>query len=266
MDTANTKQVPNVANNNRLVNSSPSILFKVKKTVLEMLHTRGYDISREKGLLKESFTVDRFVSVYKSYAESQRVRGVNMSFKRALDGIYFKDSPKQKNTPTAQQTSPILVYFSETPMKNTQIGLPIVNQVLSRANEYEKTGVSKAPIKHIIIIAEKKATPAALNEMRKLPAYRFEFFIYEKITRNPLRHSFTPPQRILRPNERDELIRKNPTLDIDDLPTMAYNDPISRFLGALSGDVIEIIRKNGSDSLVEKSLAYRLVTDKVGIP
>ncbi len=245
-------------------NTVASLIFKARKNSVKMMYNRKYDVSKDAAFLGDTLNIINFQSIFKSYAKS-----VNITFKRALDRIYYRKLPTSALTEpiiNLVALEPILIYFAETPKKNAQIGLAIINEVITRIKYLEKSKLAKAPIRHIIIIGEKNATPDVYKGMVNLPSYRFEYFTYEQLAYNPLEHSFVPPHRILSEEERKTLTKNNPTLNINELPTISYEDPVVRFIGAIPGNVIEIIRTNPDDSLVRKSIAYRLVTDLISIP
>lgn len=71
--------------------------------------------------------------------------------------------------------------------------------------------------------------------------FRLETFLLSNLARPVIHHVMTPHHRLLSALERDQMLKDN-LCTVDQLPTMRSTDRVARYLGFVSGDVVEITR------------------------
>lgn len=102
-------------------------------------------------------------------------------------------------------------------------------------------------LKHVIIIYQNIITSSAKKAIEHLQDYVVELFEKKELQFNPTRHAlYCPHTKISKHNE------EVPSDQIALLPILLRTDVIARYFHFHRGDVIRIIRKNGS-------IAYRIV-------
>lgn len=102
-------------------------------------------------------------------------------------------------------------------------------------------------LKHVIIIYQNIITSSAKKAIEHLQDYVVELFEKKEVQFNPTHHVLYCPHVKIK-KDTDEV----PSNQIALLPVLLRTDVIARYFHFHRGDVIRIIRKNGS-------LAYRIV-------
>lgn len=102
-------------------------------------------------------------------------------------------------------------------------------------------------LKHVLIIYQNIITSSAKKAIDHLQDYVVELFEKKELQFNPTRHSLYCPHIKIDKNQ-DEV----PPHQISLLPVLLRTDVIARYFHFHRGDVIRILRKNGS-------VAYRIV-------
>ena len=69
-------------------------------------------------------------------------------------------------------------------------------------------------------------------------ALTIERFTYEELSLAVVRHKKTPLHRVLTRTQRQELIQLG-RIQLADLPKLRKTDPVAKWYGAKSGDVVE---------------------------
>lgn len=209
-------------------------LFEVKKNQLKMMHKRGYDISAEEGLLY--FNVKRFKDTYIPFAKQEK-----KTFRGALTNIYSNDKGDK-----------IMVYYADVPIKSTQLGTNEVNDFIKFMDSQK--------IKNGIIITRKQLTSHAHKKISELLIYNIQIFLEEEMAFDPTEHYLTPEHIPLTPEQQTKFLISN-NLNIDQLPIILTTDIMVRYYDARPGQVIKINRINLYDTLVPKSICYRVVKE-----
>lgn len=113
----------------------------------------------------------------------------------------------------------------------------------------------KENIRNIIFVSSTKASSACQSIIHS----GIELFLEEELLFNITKHSLVPKHRILSEEEKNEILKKM-KLKPDQMPKILKRDPVCRYLGAQSGEVVEITRKSRTSGT---SLYYKIVEDKV---
>ncbi len=232
--------------------SSLSQLFKVKKTQLEMMLARGYDISSISSDEAKVFEMD-ILQFRNYYAERAQLTLTGIK----ITDIRFKEDGLSQEY-TSRDDRRIWVYYLKTP-KNDK-GKPKTTGI-----DFTKVMIAnlvKINIAHVMLITETKFTSDGLINIKSMRSFEIEHFLYDQISYNPTKHALVPTH-ILLSVECSNRILKNNKLDVEKLPTISEQDPISRFFNAKKGQLFEIRRMNiGIPMLVNKIIVYRTVIDK----
>jgi DNA-directed RNA polymerase I, II, and III subunit RPABC1 len=248
----NTKiTIPELEDPNKIIitelyKSFISLLYKVKKTQIEMLRDRGFIIDKEE-LDILNMTTQEFVNYNKSRSNP---KDPNKTFKRVLSRQYYK--------PTGEY---IYVFYPETAEDSQTLQMDQVRQLFHIV--LEKNGESDE-INHIIIISEYVLTGDLKSIIDGLPSINIETFIYLELSFNVTKHSYVPKHSLLTKNEKIEFLRKNPNAQLPKLPIISMRDPVARYFGGQPGDIMKIIRKNITyQALVNTYVTYRVVRDSI---
>lgn len=112
-------------------------------------------------------------------------------------------------------------------------------------------------IKHVILIISSSPSQSVKNIWSNMAAsITIEMFHEDELMYNILRHKLSPKQRLIRSNEEKKKILDLYKVKENAFPRQDISDPVSRFLGAKSRDIIEIIRISETSGAY---LSYRIV-------
>ena len=209
-----------------------STLFKAKHYSLEMLEDRGYRLT-DSHKKKLKMSADDF---YKYFDKKAKMNDI--SFVDSMKDII--DTPKDT----------IYIEFIET---SEDVGIEIIKGIINKAYD--------DGVRHIIIITKSKLGNSPKKWIINLSiSMRIEVFLFGEMNKNPTNHFLVPKHSLVSSEERAEIQQKTTGYN---LPQISVDDPISRWLGFLPGDLVKIDRINlGNPRLVNEILFYRLVIDK----
>lgn len=196
-------------------------LWRVRHTVLQMCHDRGYLITQDE--LDETFE----------------------QFKQFHNGI--KPERSDLTVLCAHHNNindKIFVFFPEEP----KIGIKTVTHY---GDKMQAEDVHRA-----IIIVRIGLTPSAKEGIRKLgPDYIMEAFTESELLINITEHELVPQHILLTPEEKEELFTRY-KLKENQLMKITQADPVVRYYGYKRGQVIKIIRKSDTAG---RYVTHRLV-------
>jgi DNA-directed RNA polymerase subunit H (RpoH/RPB5) len=116
--------------------------------------------------------------------------------------------------------------------------------------------MDKLKLKRAIMISPTNnytsGTKKVLLDILKTKKWQVETFDFSELQYNPIRHELIPKYKILTKEEETELKEAYQIQDVQQLPIMAYNDIMSRYLGLSRNRVVQFIRP-------DKTINYRLV-------
>ncbi|KAF5141031.1 dna-directed rna polymerase i [Vairimorpha ceranae] len=113
-------------------------------------------------------------------------------------------------------------------------------------------------IYHLILIINQKMSSASQNIVN-VSDLKIEIFKDEELMFNITKHVSVPRHRILNDTEKNSILEKL-KITVDQMPKILKRDPVCRFLGAESGQVVEITRKSRTAG---ESIFYKVVEDKI---
>lgn len=229
-------------------------LLKVKKTQLEMVRDRGYDISAEEVIL--SMGPRTFIDTYMAKVGDRR------TIRDLLSNLYSHKNGKDR----------LYVHFANSDPKAKQsLGNEPVRYFLSLYRDKAATTA--------ILISELTPTSNAFFELRAAGPRKIQHFLDQELISNPTKHAMVPRHQPLTPEESAEYINsmrldpsRPPTTSVAQLPLLTYlevgekpkddfnQDAIVKYLGLLPGQIVRIHRTNfGSQTAVESTIVHRVV-------
>lgn len=209
-------------------------LFEVKKNQLRMIERRGYSIERERFIL--SFTLPQFLKTYIPFAQQQ-----NISFRAVMTNVYENENGQR-----------ILVYYADVPTTSTQLGVNEVGDAIVYMDKYH--------LHDSVIITVKQLSPPAVKHINGLVAYNIQIFLEEEMAYDPTTHFLVPKHIPLSLEEQREFL-ENPNVSVDQMPVIRSDDIIIKNLGIRSGRIVRIERDNMFETMIIKSVSYKVVKD-----
>ena len=180
-------------------------LFKVWKTVREMIKVRGYEVANEK------IDYDKWLSEIKS--------------KKSMEGTFIK---KDRNDPNNK----ISLYFQYFP--DQKINSDDIKNYLELM---KSTKINSG----IIIISGKLSQQAKQKVQDINKELQIEVFTVNELVVNITEHELVPEHILLSKEEKDLLLKRYKIKE-NQLPKILVTDPVARYLGLKRGDVVKIIR------------------------
>ena len=169
------------------------ILYRVRKTVMEMLADRGYVVPLTK--LNQPFE----------------------EFKETISEGNFTMSVQKDNDEGLLDSNRIVVFFPN----EDKIASEHINNYVDKLNTQN--------IFHCILVVKGKLTPSAEKTIREHEStMNFEVFHEKELYVNITRHEYVPKHIILSDNEKKELLKRYKVKDYQ-LPKILKGDAISRY-------------------------------------
>lgn len=183
-----------------------NVLFKVRKTVIEMLGDRNYIIPES-----EKISFDEFSIKFKNKSMDIYIDNTNENLGKVY--VYFHNENKT---------------ISKLDLKN------LFNKIVENYQDEE--------IKLIILLKE-KGNGSILKEINKEVYKNVEIFMNKNMIFNITHHEFVPKHSILTENETNELLDKYSTT-LNKLPKIYKSDPVAKYYGMKPNQVCKIIRRS----------------------
>lgn len=222
-----------------------SEILKVKKTQLELMRDRGYDISKEERVLDDDFNLANFIEFYDLNVTEE------YNYSNLLSEIYVKtDNPETKYAVVYSiiKTKSLLpvteIDYFESQMNNHDCfgGMIISTNMAS----------SSANVKLAILITKKKIQHYIVNEL-----------LY-----NPTKHFLVPKHHVLTHEEKQHFLKNNKNISISQLPIIrvknlhltdcwskdvaphgSCGDPIAKYYAVEVDQIVQINRENMQEVL-----------------
>ncbi|GLT94622.1 hypothetical protein SLE2022_123510 [Rubroshorea leprosula] len=194
--------------------------YLARKTVLEMLKDRGYDVTDSEA----TCSLAAFRAVFGDKPEPESLR------------LCF---PHPSNS-----SKKILVVF----MGTVEIRVPTIRALSSQI-------VGKESLNGLILILQSKMNSFARKEIEKQFSFKVEIFQITDLLVNISKHFLVPTHEILSSEEKKELLKKH-QLDDKQLPQLLQTDPIAKYYGLEKGQVVKLTYP---EELVKNLVIYRCV-------
>ncbi|KAK4268611.1 hypothetical protein QN277_025235 [Acacia crassicarpa] len=201
-----------------------SRLFRVRRTVMQMLKDRGYLVTdSEINMSKNDFKL--------KYPENL-----------TREDLFI--SRTKKNDPSDQ----IYVFFLEKRPENTMVGTDAIRTCILRM---ESEGVYTA-----ILVVQPKLTHYALQFFaEKSSKCHLETFQESELLVNITEHVNVPEHKVLTDSEKKTLLERY-TVKESQLPRIQVTDPVARYYGLECEQVVRITRLSENSG---KYMTYRYV-------
>jgi len=185
-------------------------LYRVRRTVLEMLRDRGYVIS--------DTSADDLGMTAAEFENNFTASG------------YSRDSLTMFKQLRANAGEQIYVFFP----RDVKLGKAAVDDYKRRlTNE----GVARA-----IIVLQGPMTPSANKAVGEMePAVRLELFLENELLINITKHVLVPQHEVLSDTEKAALLARYKLKD-SQLPRVQKKDAVARYYGLTAGQVMKITR------------------------
>ena len=179
-------------------------LFKVRKTVIEMIQDRGFSIPESENISFEVFMLKYENNNLDIFIENEDGRKIYTHFHNEIKS------------------------FRKLDLKN------IMQKVMSTYNDPEIT---------LILILREKENSSVSKELIKDSFKNVEVFLKKNMMFNITHHVYVPKHIVLTPDEEKEVLEKYSTTK-GKLPKMSKNDPIAKYYGMKSEQICKIIRRS----------------------
>lgn len=197
-------------------------LWRVHKTVHQLVHDRGYLVSQA----ELDMTLSEFIQTFCSGGS-------------AVDRAGLAFLVQKQDNPADQ----LFVFFPE----DLNVGVKPIRGYVERMNEQ---GVFRA-----IVVVRQSMTPSAAKIMSQMaPKYLLEHFSDSELVVNITEHVLVP-QHILLNEEEKKMLLSRYRLKETQLPRILITDPVARYYGLRRGDVVKILR---TSETAGRYVTYRL--------
>jgi len=214
-------------------------LFDIKKTQLEMVKDRGYNLSSdEEEILKMDFS--KFETYYRELGEKKKVLNRTL-LNRFYDMKKGDDIVKRL----------LVFYGSKTEQQQKQIPANVVREFVKLIQDY---GVTEA-----VLIVDLNLSSTGEGILSKITSVRWQIFNDKELEFNPTKHIDVPKHELLSPEEqRNKLLSLRTT--ISNLTLINVNDPVIKYYNWATGGIVKIYRNDQEIGILsEKSITYRVI-------
>ena len=203
------------------------ILFRVRRTLLQMLKDRGYivfDNEEDLEMSRAKFE-KKFVKNYKIVREFLEINRPKWNF----------------------ENKKILVVFVAGEKENSTIGVKSIRGFCER--------IKQDNFQNSILILHGRLTSHAKQAINSINAIndRIEYFSESELIINITEHCLVPKHEIISEEETSSLLKKY-SLKENQLPRINKKDPVARYFGLQKNQIVKIIR---SSETAGRYITYR---------
>lgn len=188
------------------LNPEAARLFRVYRTITNMLSKRGYMVAKEMQEMTPGSFRERF-------GEHPSRESLTILVEKADD-----------------ESNQLFVFFPE----DEKVGVKPIKVYTDRMRA-ENVG-------NAIMVLRVDITPFAKQAVQEMSdSFRIEHFKEAELLVDITSHTLVPEHQVLTPNEKAELLKRY-RLKETQLPRIQPNDPVARYYGMRRGQVVKIIR------------------------
>ncbi|CAJ1383513.1 unnamed protein product [Effrenium voratum] len=200
-------------------------LWRVRKTVFQMLNDRGYYVS-ERSLEEKK---EDFEKMWKEAQEQGHGR------ERFLILVHHTNFSERQ----------LIVFF---PDENKRVGVKPIRILAEKMDERK--------IREAILVVKQPLTPLARTAIQEASAkMRIEVFAENELIVNITHHELVPKHVPLSEEEKQQLLNRY-KMKPSQLPRIQVTDPVARYFGMQRDQVMKIIRPSETAG---RYVTYRLV-------
>lgn len=185
-------------------------LWLSRRTALEMLRDRGYDVPED----EISTSLEEFKETYPN---------VHL-VPRPLERLFTKGE------------SALLLHFLE----DSKLSVKNIKPILETAKVQGVTGI-------LLIIKESMSSQVS-EEIRSIKELEIEVFKESDLVFNVTKHELVPRHRIMAEEEKHRFLNER-KLKENELPQIFVTDPVVRYFKGKKGDLVEIERKSETSGI-----------------
>jgi len=215
-------------------------LFDIKKTQLEMVQDRGYDISPE-----EAPILNMDVHNFTTYINTLSSATPRATIRSLLSRSY------QRTLPDGSTRSMLVYYGGKADLRQKQVSAEVVREFIGLVQRYR--------INEAILIVDAALSSTGGKELSALTLTKWQVFFDSELTYNPTRHVDTPRHELLSPGDAQAKLREL-RVDLSKLLIIKVDDPVVRYYGWTAGYLVRVHRDDQSVSILSsKSINYRVI-------
>lgn len=215
-------------------------LFDIKKTQLEMVRDRGYELSPEEEpiLNMDIYTFD----IYLNELASINPRAAKRSL---LSRSY------QATLPDGKVRSMLVYYGGKADSRQKQVSAEVVRDFIGLVQRFR--------INEAILIVDAALSATGEKELSALTLTKWQVFFDSELIYNPTSHVDTPRHELLSPEETQAKLREL-RVDLSKLLIIKVDDAVVRYYGWTPGNLVRVYRDDQAVSvLAPKSINYRVI-------
>jgi len=215
-------------------------LFEIKKTQLQMVRDRGYDLTPEEEQILTT-NMDGFLTYMQALATANPRATARSLLSRSYTSKY----------PNGSIRNMLVYYGGKLSPHQKQVSAEIVREFIALVQSYK--------ISEAILIVDAPLSSTGDNELSALTLVKWQVFFDSELTYNPTLHVDTPRHELLSHDET-HLKMKELGADFSKLLIIKLDDPIIRYWGWTVGGLVRIHRDDSAISiLAPKSINYRVI-------
>jgi DNA-directed RNA polymerase subunit H len=221
-------------------------VFRSRQTLLNVLHDRGYDVTGASKFGPEE--------IREGLAVAATGKALEFTVK-AREGMTVP-------TPNVRVYIFLLRLKQKLPGFLSSLETPIGISPEASARQADKLGspVDPAQTSIMCLVNEPVVSvfhQASINQWNTRNL-RLSFFYMDSFQMNPLKHFLVPPHEIVPKEQHEPLMKSMYITQKGQFPLIRYHeDPITRVIGAIPGDIIKVTRPSPSAG---EYIVYRLCT------
>lgn len=215
-------------------------LFDIKKTQLEMVRDRGYDIYPD-----ELAILNMTLREFTAYVNALKQANPKLTIRAVLTRLYTA------RLPTGEEKSMLVYFGGKTDSQQKQVPAATVRNFIGSIQQYRAT--------ESVFIVDAPLSSKGDTELKALTTTKWQIFQDGDLTYNPTTHVDTPRHELLSPEETQEKLVELKA-DLTKLLLIKVTDPVIRYYGWSVGGLVRVYRNDQSISVLSpESINYRVI-------